>query len=143
MVIRKENIKVQKRIKGTGRMEREGSGKAAKRIEKRKRFTAASRRVTISPTVSNIMTLPAHNTKHIPSLDYHFLSHSFLLLQHQDGTSTGTALWLGAQCLSAYLATIHIHSRHTRPRVLELGSGIGLAAFVLSFSRFVTFSDMI
>jgi hypothetical protein len=80
-------------------------------------------------------TLPAHRTTHLQSLDYHFLAHTFLLVQRQDSKSTGTALWLGAQCLSAYLATVHNsipHSRHTRPRVLELGSGTGLAAFVLS-----------
>jgi hypothetical protein len=74
---------------------------------------------------------PAHHTKHLRSLDYPFLGHRFVLTQQQDGASTGTALWLGAQCLSAYLATVHKPSRHTRPRALELGSGIGLAAFVL------------
>ncbi|KAI0302096.1 hypothetical protein BC826DRAFT_1151311 [Russula brevipes] len=75
---------------------------------------------------------PAHHTKHLRSLDYAFLGHRFVLTQKQDGASTGTALWLGAQCLSAYLATVHKKpSRHTRPRALELGSGIGLAALAL------------
>lgn len=44
MVIREKKIKVQKRIKGGREGERKGSGKAATRIVKRKRFTAASRR---------------------------------------------------------------------------------------------------
>ncbi|KAI9510856.1 hypothetical protein F5148DRAFT_1175497 [Russula earlei] len=84
--------------------------------------------------VSTTATLPAHHIKHLQSLNYHFFGLPFLLLQRQDGTSTGTALWLAAQCLSAYLATIHksISPRHTRPRVLELGSGIGLTALAMN-----------
>ncbi|KAI0273693.1 hypothetical protein BC834DRAFT_840527 [Gloeopeniophorella convolvens] len=78
---------------------------------------------------------PAHHTKHLPLLHHPFLAHSFALIQRQDGTSTGTALWLGAQCLSLYLAAIHTSlarsSVHIRPRVLELGSGIGLAALAM------------
>ncbi|KAH9966728.1 hypothetical protein BC827DRAFT_1124803 [Russula dissimulans] len=88
--------------------------------------------------VSTPATLPAHHTKHLQSLDYLFLGRRVLLIQRQDGASTGTALWLAAQCLSAYLATVHKSispSRHTRPRVLELGSGIGLAALVMHSLR--------
>ncbi|KAI0306514.1 hypothetical protein B0F90DRAFT_1690502 [Multifurca ochricompacta] len=80
---------------------------------------------------------PAHYTKHIQLLNYHFLNHHlFILTQQQDSRSTGTSLWLGAQCLSLYLATVHksIHQSpfHSRPRLLELGSGIGLIALAMN-----------
>jgi len=137
MVIRQKKIKVQKRIKG-GREEDRG-----REVERPQREMEKKRNVSRLPRGNDSMrlclsisaTLPAHHTSHLQSLDYHFLAHSFLLVQRQDSKSTGTALWLGAQCLSAYLATVHnsiSHSHHTRPRVLELGSGTGLAAFVLS-----------
>lgn len=74
---------------------------------------------------------PAHATKHIPLLSYPFASSTFHLAQLNDGASNGTALWLGAQCLSIYLASIHhklTPPSATRPRVVELGSGIGLTA---------------
>jgi protein N-lysine methyltransferase METTL21D len=133
---KKKKIKVQKRIREGGE-ERKGSGKATKRNRK-ENVSRLPRGLTM-----RAVALPAHHTSHLQSLNYHFLAHSFLLLQPQDGISTGTALWLGAQCLSAYLATVHkiFHSRHTRPRVLELGSGIGLAAFVLSFFLCLFASD--
>ncbi|KII89216.1 hypothetical protein PLICRDRAFT_40849 [Plicaturopsis crispa FD-325 SS-3] len=76
--------------------------------------------------------LPAFQTKHIHLLEYPFLNHSFLLAQQDDGGSNGTALWLGAQCLSLYLADVLRKHRATpsspRPRLVELGSGIGLSA---------------
>ncbi|KAG9318784.1 hypothetical protein JVU11DRAFT_884 [Chiua virens] len=80
------------------------------------------------------MTLPAHNTKHIRSLKYTHLSQTFHLTQSDDGRSNGTALWLGGQILSLYLAyhlkpTAH---KQPRPRAIELGSGVGLTALVLS-----------
>lgn len=50
------------------------------------------------------MARPAHETKHISSLQYRFNEHTFDLAQIDDGHSNGTALWLGAQCLSAFLA---------------------------------------
>ncbi|RDB21504.1 Protein-lysine methyltransferase METTL21E [Hypsizygus marmoreus] len=81
------------------------------------------------------MSSPAHNTKHLPVLRYPFLGTSFSLAQSDDGVSNGTALWLGAQCLSLYLADIHHKLRpHSGipPRVVELGSGIGLTALVMS-----------
>ncbi|KAK0459640.1 putative methyltransferase-domain-containing protein [Desarmillaria tabescens] len=77
---------------------------------------------------------PAHATKHLPLLSYSFSSSlTFRLAQSDDGTSNGTALWLGAQVLSVYLAQV-VHPRLFRPgmRVIELGSGIGLSALVLS-----------
>ncbi|GLB35032.1 putative lysine methyltransferase [Lyophyllum shimeji] len=81
------------------------------------------------------MFSPAHSTKHIPLLCYPFASSTFYLAQLDDGVSNGTALWLGAQCLSVYLASIH-HRLNPRsgisPRVVELGSGIGLTALVMS-----------
>ncbi|KAI0050936.1 hypothetical protein FA95DRAFT_1676432 [Auriscalpium vulgare] len=83
------------------------------------------------------MALPAHKTKHIPSLSYSFFDATFSLAQCSDGHSNGTALWLGAQCLSVYLATVQSRIRRApsasghRPRALELGSGIGLSALAL------------
>ncbi|KAK0228457.1 putative methyltransferase-domain-containing protein [Armillaria fumosa] len=77
---------------------------------------------------------PAHATKHLPLLSYSFSpSLTFQLAQSDDGTSNGTALWLGAQVLSVYLAQV-VHPRLFQPgmRVVELGSGIGLSALVLS-----------
>ncbi|KAK7467001.1 hypothetical protein VKT23_004064 [Stygiomarasmius scandens] len=68
--------------------------------------------------------LPAHKSKHNHSLNiYHFS-----LAQSDTGLSNGTTLWLGAQCLSAYLRA------YSKPasRVIELGSGIGLTALVLA-----------
>ncbi|KAM6500596.1 hypothetical protein JOM56_003610 [Amanita muscaria] len=77
----------------------------------------------------SLAVLPAHHTKHLSALNYPFSSSSFLLNQNNDGTSNGTALWLGAQCLSLFLPTLHSKSPR---RVLELGSGIGLTALALS-----------
>ncbi|KAI6103484.1 hypothetical protein F5141DRAFT_1007801 [Pisolithus sp. B1] len=79
--------------------------------------------------------LPAHQTKHLPTLTYPFIHSAFHLAQSSNGTSHGTALWLGAQLLSAYLAAEFkdVHSRSTtRPRAVELGSGIGLTALALA-----------
>lgn len=82
------------------------------------------------------MTLPAHHTKHLQILDYPLNETQFIhLTQLDNGESNGTALWLGAQCLSSYLAanvasiTPRI-SVGSRPRVIEVGSGIGLTAYV-------------
>lgn len=47
------------------------------------------------------------------------------LKQVNDGTSNGTMLWLGAQCLAVYLVDKKKH------KVVELGSGIGFTAWVL------------
>ncbi|KAI6011626.1 hypothetical protein EDC04DRAFT_767418, partial [Pisolithus marmoratus] len=52
------------------------------------------------------LPLPAHQTKHLPTLTYPFICSTFHLAQSSDGTSNGTALWLGAQLLSAYLADV-------------------------------------
>lgn len=80
---------------------------------------------------------PAHHTKHFPILAYLFNDIPFHLIQRDDGISNGTALWLGAQVLSIYLATqFNDKSRNTittdtvRPKAVELGSGIGLMAYV-------------
>lgn len=90
---------------------------------------------------------PAHHTKHLPVLAYPFNNVAFHLVQRDDGISNGTALWLGAQVLSVYLsAEFKGKSRKTieagtddsalvlhdtaRPKVVELGSGIGLTACV-------------
>ena len=91
------------------------------------------------------MALPAHQTKHLPILQYPFLDKTFTLTQSNDGRANGTALWLGAQCLSAFLADVLLEVkeqdiaitsesgsalRRRRPRAIELGSGIGLSAYV-------------
>ena len=80
---------------------------------------------------------PAHETKHIQELQYPFLASTFHLAQHDNGLANGTALWLGAQCLSIYLAQLYgtkhripSQQQQRRPRVIELGSGIGLSAYV-------------
>lgn len=73
-------------------------------------------------------TIPAHDTKHLKSLVYP----PFVLAQSNDGHSNGTALWLGGQILSFYL-TQHLKPPapgQTRPRAVELGSGVGLTACV-------------
>ncbi|KAF5358276.1 hypothetical protein D9756_001644 [Leucocoprinus leucothites] len=77
---------------------------------------------------------PAHATKHLPILPYAFANSIFHLNQLQDGVSNGTALWLGGQCLAAYLAESHAKysSQQRPPRAIELGSGIGLTALSLS-----------
>ncbi|KAF8212294.1 hypothetical protein K438DRAFT_1915993 [Mycena galopus ATCC 62051] len=73
---------------------------------------------------------PASQTKDAKLLACSIKSTVFQLSQSDDGVSNGTALWLGAQCLSAYLT----HSAVVSPgmRALELGSGIGLTALCLS-----------
>ncbi|KIJ68972.1 hypothetical protein HYDPIDRAFT_79807, partial [Hydnomerulius pinastri MD-312] len=83
--------------------------------------------------------LPAHHTKHLRTLAYPFNGHTFHLAQRDDGISNGTALWLGGQILSAYLANEMKGTRarsgigeQRRSRAVELGSGIGLTALALS-----------
>lgn len=84
--------------------------------------------------------VPAHLTKHLSTLTYPIADRLFLLSQLDDGQSNGTALWLGAQCLSAFLA--HNIPPGSRPRVVELGSGIGLTAYVRTLqSRFTCLSS--
>lgn len=82
--------------------------------------------------------LPAHETKHIPLLVYPFGPAHFHLAQRDNGVTNGTGLWLGAQCLSLYLAeslknkssSLGASAGAKRPRAIELGSGIGLSACV-------------
>ncbi|EKM55540.1 uncharacterized protein PHACADRAFT_95303 [Phanerochaete carnosa HHB-10118-sp] len=83
--------------------------------------------------------LPAHKTKHLAVLEYLFKNSVFRLAQLDDGNTNGTALWMGAQVLSAWLSCLldnKYRARQTlspkRPTVLELGSGIGLSALVAS-----------
>jgi predicted nicotinamide N-methyase len=77
---------------------------------------------------------PASETKHIPQLPYEFHGRTFLLNQRDDhGVTNGTTLWLGGQVLSYYLAFV-LESRSSgsaRKTAIELGSGIGLTAYVL------------
>ena len=83
---------------------------------------------------------PAHETKHIPLLEHPFRDSVFHLAQRDNGATNGTGLWLGAQCLSFYLAdalkykapssAVHSPAGTPRPRAIELGSGIGLSACV-------------
>lgn len=90
--------------------------------------------------------LPAHETKHISQLQYPFRTSVFHLTQLDNGLTNGTGLWLGAQCLSLFLADIYGRTvlRSTRPRAIELGSGIGLSALVsLSFPNSSHFSEQL
>ncbi|KAJ7583510.1 putative methyltransferase-domain-containing protein [Mycena floridula] len=75
---------------------------------------------------------PAHKTKHIPLLRYTLKNDHFDLAQLDNGVSNGTALWLGAQCLSAYLVEHNSKYAKEGMRAIELGSGIGLTALTLS-----------
>ncbi|KIY68598.1 hypothetical protein CYLTODRAFT_320136, partial [Cylindrobasidium torrendii FP15055 ss-10] len=66
---------------------------------------------------------PSQYTKHLPTLQ----CGQFNLKQSDDGRSNGTALWLGAQVLTAYLTAANLPPG----RAIELGSGIGLTALTL------------
>ncbi|KAF8078029.1 hypothetical protein FPV67DRAFT_1557450 [Lyophyllum atratum] len=73
------------------------------------------------------MFSPAHSTKHISLLHYPFADSTFHLAQLDDGVSNGTALWLGASHSSSAQSPIRMP-----PRLVELGSGIGLTALAMS-----------
>ncbi|TCD60575.1 hypothetical protein EIP91_009847 [Steccherinum ochraceum] len=81
---------------------------------------------------------PAHHTKHVPLLQYPFRNASFHISQLDNGHTNGSALWLGAQCLSLYLADLYatksksLLSDGCKPRAIELGSGVGLTALALA-----------
>ncbi|KAI0362249.1 hypothetical protein OH77DRAFT_1441621 [Trametes cingulata] len=84
---------------------------------------------------------PAHETKHIPFLVYPFRTHRFHLAQLDNGATNGSALWLGAQCLTLFLSdnlknkppsSTGLSSGGNRPRAIDLGSGIGLSALALA-----------
>lgn len=79
------------------------------------------------------MALPAHDTKHLSSLSYPFLEHTFALAQRADGVSNGTALWLGAQCLSAFL--VDSLPAPTPNANASTGSGTGSARNASARSR--------
>ncbi|EJD05816.1 uncharacterized protein FOMMEDRAFT_104080 [Fomitiporia mediterranea MF3/22] len=98
---------------------------------------------TTTATNKTLRVLPAHETKHLSLLAYPFRDDIvFNLAQLSDGANNGTALWLGAQILSAYLTDtlpspsplpIPGSTRHSRtPRAIELGSGVGLTSLVLA-----------
>ncbi|KAJ7343542.1 hypothetical protein DFH08DRAFT_872992 [Mycena albidolilacea] len=74
--------------------------------------------------------LPASLTKHEKLLACPIADSVFSLAQSQDGISNGTGLWLGAQCLSAYLTYSGVVKPGTH--AVELGSGIGLTALSLA-----------
>ncbi|KAI0797884.1 hypothetical protein C8Q75DRAFT_739968 [Abortiporus biennis] len=77
--------------------------------------------------------LPAHYTKHLSQLQYPFRQSTFYLTQLDNGQTNGSALWLGAQCLSCYLADVLAKKSFTsRPKAIELGSGIGLTSLVMA-----------
>ncbi|KAJ3796726.1 hypothetical protein GGU11DRAFT_120917 [Lentinula aff. detonsa] len=83
---------------------------------------------------------PAHETKNQSTLEISLSPQLTFHLSQKDqsnGSSstgtTGTTLWLGSQCLSAYIAQYHKPSRNSPDaRAIELGSGIGLSSLVLS-----------
>ncbi|KAH8107030.1 hypothetical protein BXZ70DRAFT_269815 [Cristinia sonorae] len=95
----------------------------------------------ITPSSSS-SPLPAHQTKHIHQLEYPFRTACFHLSQLDNGLTNGTALWLGAQCLSLYLADIFASKikpsnlPRARQTVIELGSGIGLTSLAMAFLGF-------
>lgn len=68
--------------------------------------------------------LPATHTKQSKFLTIPIVSSVFQLAQSDDGVSNGTALWLGAQCLSAYLT----HSAVIKPGAPSLNSSTILAS---------------
>src|ERR1700761_317906 len=75
---------------------------------------------------------PAHATKDHSILEYSFSQHIFHLSQVQtENTTTGTTLWLSAQCLSSYIAEYHRPPSGNALRAIELGSGIGLCSLAL------------
>jgi protein N-lysine methyltransferase METTL21D len=80
---------------------------------------------------------PAHRTKHLPRVQYALNRAVFDIDQRDDsGHTTGSTVWLGAQCLALYLADSLAHAGPRgsdparRPRAIELGSGLGLTACV-------------
>ena len=92
------------------------------------------------------MPLPAHHTKHLNMLKYPIGHHMIVdLSQLDDGNTNGTGLWLGAQCLSLFLADSHksLSRSTTRPKAVELGSGIGLTAYILLLSHIPQVSTLI
>ncbi|KAK7014912.1 hypothetical protein R3P38DRAFT_2998353, partial [Favolaschia claudopus] len=74
--------------------------------------------------------LPASSTKDSKVLPCPLATSLFHLAQSDDGHSNGTALWLGAQCLSAYLT--HFAVPKPGMHAIELGSGIGLTALAIA-----------
>ncbi|KAJ3726089.1 hypothetical protein EV361DRAFT_880007 [Lentinula raphanica] len=83
---------------------------------------------------------PAHQTKHqsileisfLPELTFHLSQKNQSENNSSTGT-TGTTLWLGAQCLSAYIAQYHKPPQNQQTTTaIELGSGVGLSSLVLS-----------
>lgn len=93
--------------------------------------------------------LPASETKHIQQLSYEFQGRTWILRQRDDhGLTNGTTLWLGGQILAYYLLFVLDNKQKKkdgqRPKAIELGSGIGLTAYVqadcppIYISRFLT-----
>lgn len=76
------------------------------------------------------MFKPAHITKHYKLLNCLFNGASFQLAQSDNGDTNGSALWLGAQILSVYLADVKAINGGKGRRAIELGSGIGFSAYV-------------
>lgn len=81
---------------------------------------------------------PASDTKHIPTLTVDFGYNTRLHIQQDDQDnhnrepSTGNTLWIGGQVLAAYIQQFHPCKTHAPPqRVIELGSGVGLTAYVM------------
>ncbi|GMK54207.1 hypothetical protein CspeluHIS016_0107930 [Cutaneotrichosporon spelunceum] len=93
--------------------------------------------------------LPAPSTKHVATLHTRLPNGAEVTVRQQavdvDGTrlgTTGTTLWLGAQVLSAYLASA-IEFKPQRGRALELGAGVGyLALTAASLGYDVVTSDI-
>ncbi|RPB00848.1 hypothetical protein L873DRAFT_1827501 [Choiromyces venosus 120613-1] len=93
--------------------------------------------------------LPAHLTKHLPTLYYPLPSTPYILTLTQSQSSssstsseqtTGTTLWLSSQLLSYHLLTLFPSSPSTPQRsrgvAIDLGAGIGLTSHTLSHLNF-------
>ena len=98
-------------------------------------------------TAEGATNLPAHQTKHLSQLPYHFRTPAVTFLLHQTDTSgsTGSSLWLSSQVLASYLVSEYRPSTRPPPeRVIELGAGTGLLSLLLAHlgSQHVSATDI-
>lgn len=80
----------------------------------------------------SMQPLPAHQTKHLPSIDYSLPSGQVVQLKQAislENDSTGRTLWLGAQVLAVYLNELLGATGNRRKTCIDLGSGTGASLF--------------
>jgi hypothetical protein len=92
---------------------------------------------TDSNNPHKLSILPAQDTKHLPLLQYPFKNHIFQLSQSNDGASNGSALWLGGQVLTAYLANV----LPPLPPALLLVIPVGNALYCFVVAHILTLSS--